>query len=406
MSLLISCDRYYITNDGNITIPISTDDAAHIGAHARYPWVTVSDDITSDPSTSYDREESIEDVMRVSAAFAHTPDIYLVSPIDFTNGFVPRYATRYTRDARSNNDTHSGTHSVCVSLLSDTTTIDPAARVIGPLGNHYGSIVADTFSRPDRYTFKSHLQDFFGRNTVVVDTQDMHNTDIDALAYLVENNAEVFVKNALDKGPTGIISTTSLHRLLNSDDLNTATYEGMLAVAITENPVFEHWAWGLPRYIFVQEPLSMQYETRFFYVDGKCISASGRIIDLVPDEHSVRDPFCYADHAVVHHSHSNDGQVPVRNPHYQDMYSLAQQISTTWSQHEENALTCVVDIAWDADSDSAVLVELNGISNAGHYGASAHAIYAALLDTTDGYQGLNYGAMRGALDELRAKTHT
>ena len=180
----------------------------------------------------------------------------------------------------------------------------------------------------------------------------------------------------------------------------------MLALAITENPAFEHWAWGLPRYIFVQEPLSMQYETRFFYVDGQCVSASGRIIDLVPDEHSVRDPFYYADHAVVHHSRSNDGQVPEHNPHYQDMYSLAQQISTAWSQHEDNALTCVVDIAWDADSDSTILVELNSISNAGHYGASAHAVYAALLDTTDGYRGLNYGAIRGALNDLRAKTHT
>ena len=397
MPLLISCDRYYVTDDGNITIPISTDDAAHIGAHARYPWVTVSDDIITNPHVSYDREESIEDVMRVSAAFAHTPDIYLVSPIDFTNGFVPRYATRYTRDARSN--------TVSVSPLDHTAAIDPTAQVIGPLGNHYGGIVTDIFSRPDRYAFKPYLADFFGRRTAVIDTQNMYDTEIDELAYLVENNAQLFIKDALNKGPTGIISTDSLHRLLNSDDLNAETYEGMLAVAITQNPAFEHWAWGLPRYVFIQEPLFMQHETRFFYVNGQCVSASGRIIDLVPDENSVRDPFYYADHAVVHLSYSNDGQVPVRNPHYKDMYSLAEQISTTWSSHEKNNMTCVVDVAWDADSDSAVLVELNSISNAGHYGASAHAVYAALLDTTDGYQGLNYGAMRGALDDLRSNTH-
>lgn len=396
MPLLISCDRYHITDDGAITIPISTNDANHIGDHAHHPWVTISDSIIADADVSYDREESIEDVMRVGAAFAHTPDIYLTSPIDFVNGFVPRYATRYTLDENS----VSGEHTIHTSPLAHTSTIDPTAQVIGPLGHHYSSAIADAFSRPDRYAFKPHLEDFFGRRTVVLDTQNMHDTEIDELAYLVENNAQLFVKDALNKGPTGTIDTDSLFTLLNSDDLNAETYEVMLALTISRNPAFEHWAWGLPRYIFIQEPLSMQYETRFFYVNGQCVSASGRIIDLVPDENSVRDPFYYADHTVVHLSHSNDGQVPVRNPHYQDMYDFAQLISTTWSQHEENALTCVVDIAWDADSDSVVLVELNDISNAGLYGASAHAVYAALLNTTDGYQGLNYGAMRTSLDNL------
>lgn len=400
MSLLISCDRYHITDDGALTIPISTDDAAHIGAHARYPWVTVSDDVIADPSISYDREESIEDVMRVGAAFAHKPNIYLTSPIDFVNGFVPRYATRYTLDENS----VSSEHTIHTSPLAHTSTIDPTAQVIGPLGHHYSSAIADAFSRPDRYAFKPHLEDFFGRRTAVIDTQNMHDTEIDELAYLVENNAQLFVKDALNKGPTGTIDTDSLFTLLNSDDLNAETYEDMLAVAIiTGNPAFERWSWGLPRYIFVQEPLTMQYETRFFYVDGKCISASGRIVDLVPDENSVRDPFYYSDRTVTRQSHSHDGQVPSQNPHYQDMYDFAELISTTWSQHEENSLTCVVDIAWDADSDSAVLVELNGISNAGLYGASAHAVYTALLDITDGYQGLNYATMCAALDNLHVR---
>lgn len=385
MSLLISCDRYHITDNGAITIPISTADAAHIGSQAHRPWVTISDSVITDPDSRYDREENIEDVMRVNAAFAHTPDIYLTSPMDFINGMTPRHVTRYKS---------LGEESVLVSPLQDTTAIDPKATIIGPLGTYYSSFVTDLFSSPDRYAFKEHLTDFFGRHTVVVDTQDMNNTDIDALEYLVTTNTRVFIKDALSKGPTGTINTATLYRAITSVDFDAETYEYMLNLAITRHAEFEAWGWGLPRFIFIQEPISMQYETRFFYVDGRLISASGRIIDLVPDGNSVYDPFYYAERAVQHASHSNDDQVVECNPHYQDMYNLAQQINAQWSRHEKDAMTCAIDIAWDADHNRAVLVELNSISNSGLYGASAHAVYGALLDTTDGYGGLNYGAMR------------
>lgn len=398
MSLLISCDRYHITDNGAITIPVKSADTDTLGPEANKPWVIISDEIANNPGCRYDREENIEDIMRVNAAFAHTDDIYLTSPMDLPNGMTPRHATRYFYD--------SDTDTIVTRPLNKPETIDPHARVIGPLSTYYSAVIADLFSNPDRYAFKDHLADFFGRETIVVNTQSMNDTDIDKLAYMVENNHQLFVKDALSKGPTGVINTTKLHQTMLSVDFNAETYEDMLTTAITADLNFESWAWGLPRYLFIQEVVPMQYETRFFYVNGRLISASGRIIDLVPSYQGLSDPFYCANYAVKNASHSHDGQVPERNPHYREMYDLAQQINTVWSHHEDHPTTCTIDIAWDAAHDRAVLVEFNSISNSGLYGANVHDIYAALLDTTNGYQGLTYADMRDTFKEFYTSNFT
>lgn len=398
MPLLISCDRYHITDNGTITIPITSADVDILGPEANKSWVIISDEIANNPGSRYDREENIEDIMRVNAAFAHTDDIYLTSPMDLPNSMTPRHATRYFYD----NDTDT----IVTRPLNKPESIDPNARVIGPLGTYYSAVIADLFSNPDKYAFKDHLADFFGRETIVVDTQSMNDTDIDKLAYMVENNHQLFIKDALSKGPTGIISTTKLHQTMLSVDFDAETYEDMLTSAITADLNFESWVWGLPRYLFIQEVIPMQYETRFFYVDGRLISTSGRIIDLVPSYQGLSDPFYCADYAVKNHSHGGDGQVPERNPHYREMYDLAQSINAAWSSNEDHATTCTVDIAWDAAHKRAVLVECNSISNSGLYGANVHAIYAALLDTTNGYQGLTYAYMRDTFKEFYTSNHT
>jgi len=139
------------------------------------------------------------------------------------------------------------------------------------------------------------------------------------------------------------------------------------------------WGYRTPRFVCVQEARPLQYETRFFCVDGRIVSAAGRIINYTPDWDSDNDPYAYADVATIRPSENNDGQQPRRNPYYTQMREVVEANIEEILADNPNMSTFVMDMAWDTILEQPVLVEINGLSNAGFYGASPRTIYYELL---------------------------
>ena len=153
MSLIISCDRYYILN-GQITIPVSEEDSHILGQLANQPWVFVTDNSSILTQSRYDREESIEDIHRVCAAYELEEDIFLTSPFDITNGMNPQHFTRY-----------------CGNTIDNDSTIDPQSKIIGPLGKFVESMVDKKYHNANNYAEKPYITPYLQRYSKVIDTE-------------------------------------------------------------------------------------------------------------------------------------------------------------------------------------------------------------------------------------------
>lgn len=378
MSLIISCDRYHIL-DGKLTIPVAKKDSNLLGQLANKPWVFVTDDSLILAQSRYDREENIEDIHRIDAACRLEEDIFLTSPFDIANGFTPQYCTRYSKD----------------SITKDS-PIDPQSKIIGPLGNFAESLVDKKYHNANSYAEKPYLVPFLQRYSIIVDIEDeesVHRLWRDYREYLEGRN--LFIKNPYHKDVNGCVDAS---KVTDNDSFDPFYLFKMLET----NPVFDYWAYQTPRFLLVQEEMVMNYETRFFVVDGVVISASGRVIDFIPTQLSIDNPFYYARKAVQHQSRGGDNQKVVDNPYYDSMVNYVQNIIKTVECHEKDTVTCVFDIAWSPEKKSPVLVEVNGISNSGLYGCSAGAIYQKLYDNNC-YQGLTLGDCRKEMDKLLGK---
>lgn len=378
MSLIISCDRYHIL-DGKLTIPVAKKDSNLLGQLANKPWVFITDDPLILAESRYDREENIEDIHRIHAAYRLEEDIFLTSPFDITNGFKPQYCTRYSKD----------------SIPKDS-PIDPQSKIIGPLGKFVESMVDKKYHNANNYAEKPYITPFLQRYSMVVDTDDEESVkklQRDYREHLEGKN--LFIKNPYHKDVNGCVDVSKVMGADSYDPL-------FLFKLLDTNPVFDYWAYQAPRFLLVQEEMTMNYETRFFVVDSDIVSASGRVIDFVPTQLSLDDPFYYARKAVQHQSRGGDNQQVVDNPYYDRMVEYVQDIINTVEYHEKDTVTCVFDIAWSPEKQSPVLVEVNGISNSGLYGCSAGAIYQKLYDNNC-YQGLTLDDCRKEMDKLLGK---
>lgn len=368
MSVVVSCDRYHVLDNGDLVVPVRPEDAEKLGTWVDFPWVLVTDDESVLCDARYDREESIEDINRIAGAFVCEENMFLTSPFDVHNAMVPSHVCRVVRNSDG------------VVVMEKTDRVDRLAYVLGPVGSMWGGMVDRVFEFPDRYAFKPYVVEFLRRESCVVDS--VSGQGFDGLVDLSKRHDELFVKNALDKDATGVVSSCFLDETI--DDWETALFR-----FVCSNERLEAWSYRLPKYLLFQETVTLEYETRFFVVDGKIVSASGRVIDFVPDTLSHRDPFAYADKAVRYRSMSHDGQDVITNPHYGELFDLAEQIVQSLEAHENSAPTCVIDVAWCGTKNRAALVEVNGISNAGLYGGDAITIYKALYDSGC-YKGVTY----------------
>lgn len=382
MSVVVSCDRYHVLDNGNLVVPVRLEDAEKLGTWADFPWVLITDNERILRDARYDREESIEDINRIAGAFVCEENIFLTSPFDVHNAMVPRHVCRVVRNADG------------AVVMEKTDQVDRSAYVLGPVCGMWGETVDRVFEFPDRYAFKSYVVRFLGRESCVVDS--VSGQGFEGLVDLSKRYAELFVKNALDKDATGVVSSCFLDETV--DDRETALFR-----FVCSNGDLEAWSYRLPKYLFFQETVTLEYETRFFVVGGKIVSASGRVIDFVPDTLSHRDPFAYADWAVQYQSVANDGQDVVTNPYYGKLFDLVEQIIRSIEDNENSAPTCAIDVAWCETKNQAALVEINGISNAGLYGGDAITIYKALYDSGC-YKGLTYGDSLDFLKGLIGET--
>ena len=378
MSVVVSCDRYHVLDNGNLVVPVRPEDAEKLGTWADFPWVLVTDNEKILRDARYDREESIEDINRIAGAFVCEEDIFLTSPFDVHNAMVPGHVCRVVKNAAGE------------VVVEKAGQVDRAARVLGPVCGMWGETVDRVFEFPDRYAFKPYVVEFLRRESCVVES--VSGQGFNGLVDLSKRYDELFVKNALDKDATGIVSSCFLDETI--DDKETALFR-----FVCSNDDLEAWSYRLPKYLLFQETVALEYETRFFVVEGKIVSASGRVIDFVPDTLSHKDPFAYADKAVQYQSVSHDGQDVVTNPYYGELFDLAEQIVQSLETHENSAPTCVIDVAWCETKNQAALVEINGISNAGLYGCDALTIYKALYGSGR-YKGVTYGDSLGFLGRL------
>lgn len=388
---LISIDCCIVKHDGRIVIPIRPD---HVGAlkdpvHdlTTAPFVYVTDD----PQLlghAYDRERAIENIWRIYAIVSTYPGVYLTTAYGVYSSIHPKHVNYYEQSPITFDHKRGfvGMPSGDFSTFWDVTTglthrdINPDARIISQVGDMLLPCVDKAFGQPSRYLFNDTTKDMLHRNTLVLDTQ---NDSVDALTEFIDEYDEVFVKNALNKDVSGVVNTGNFNRKLNEWSLT--DYEPDLEEALNAlvdpeyNEQFQMWGYRTPHFVCLQEVRPLQYETRFFCVGGYIISAAGRIINYTPDWYSNNDPYTYADVATIRPSESDDGQQPRRNPYYAQMREVAEENLNKILADNPDMDTFVMDMAWDAILEQPVLVEINGLSNAGFYGASPHAIYYELV---------------------------
>lgn len=388
---LISIDCCIVKHDGRIVIPIRPD---HVGTLKNpvhdlttAPFVYVTDDPQLIGHT-YDRERAIENIWRVYAIVSTYPGVYLTTAYGVYSGIRPKYVNYYEQNPITFDPKGGfvGMPSGDFSTFWDVTTglthrdVNPDARIIGQVGDMLLPCVDKAFGRPSRYLFNDTVKDMLHRDTLVLDTQ---NDSIDALTEFIDEYDEVFVKNALNKDVSGVVSTDNLNKALKawpSFGFEPSLEDALNALVDPEhNEQFQMWGYRTPRFVCVQEARLLQYETRFFCVGGRIVSAAGRIINYVPDWYSNNDPYAYADVATIHLSESGDGQQPRHNPYYAQMREVAEENLNKILADNPDMDTFVMDMAWDAKLERPVLVEINGLSNAGFYGASPRAIYYELV---------------------------
>lgn len=388
---LISIDCCIVKHDGRIVIPIRPD---HVGALKNpvqdlttAPFVYVTDD----PQLighAYDRERAIENIWRVYAIASTYPGVYLTTAYGVYSGIRPKYVNYYEQSPITFDPKGGfvGMPSGDFSTFWDVTTgldhrdINPDARIISQVGDMLLPCVDKAFGHPSRYLFNDTVKDMLHRDTLVLDTQ---NDSIDALIEFIDEHDEVFVKNALSKDVSGVVSTDNLNKALKawpSFGFEPSLEDALNALVDPEhNEQFQMWGYRTPRFVCVQEARPLQYETRFFCVGGRIVSAAGRIINYTPDWDSDNDPYAYADVATIRPSENNDGQQPRHNPYYAQMREVVEDNVKTILADNPDMDTFVMDMAWDAKLERPVLVEINGLSNAGFYGASPRAIYYGLV---------------------------
>ena len=389
---LISVDCCIVKHNGRIVIPIRPD---HVGALKNplqdlttAPFVYVTDDPQLIGRT-YDRERAIENIWRVYAIASTYPGVYFTTAYGVYSGIRPKYVNYYEQNPITFDPKGGfvGMPSGDFSTFWDVTTgldhqdINPDARIIGQVGDMLLPCVDKAFGQSSQYLFNDAVKDMLHRDTLVLDTQ---NDSIDALIeFIQKRNGWVFIKNALNKDVSGVVDTDNFDKASETwalTDYKPDLEEALIALVDPEhNEQFQMWGYRTPRFVCVQEARPLQYETRFFCVGGRIVSAAGRIINYTPDWDSNNDPYAYADVATINPSEGGDGEQPRCNPYYTQMREVAENNVKTILADNLDMDTFVMDMAWDAILEQPVLVEINGLSNAGFYGASPRAIYYELV---------------------------
>jgi len=125
----------------------------------------------------------------------------------------------------------------------------------------------------------------------------------------------------------------------------------------------------------VQKHIEMQFERRFFIVDGLAVASAGCIPAYTPfDRLAPHDPRM--------RRHRRDGEDIIWAPEQtKTLHDFADRIATEL-RHSGNLSEYVLDVALNRDGNP-LIVEFNGIRNAGLYASDPHWVVRALLRRDD-----------------------
>lgn len=127
--------------------------------------------------------------------------------------------------------------------------------------------------------------------------------------------------------------------------------------------------------VMIYPEVPMHFETRFFVVNGEVVTGSGAYVNFTPC-HNTGELF----HTVGEYVRG-DGLLVDYSDRFDNMLALANEVAAGLKY--EGFDTYVLDMALD-DNDVPMVVETNGIHNAGLFAINEDALTDALIEHNDG----------------------
>jgi hypothetical protein len=123
----------------------------------------------------------------------------------------------------------------------------------------------------------------------------------------------------------------------------------------------------------VQGFVPMRFEYRFFVVDGLPVTGAGCIVAHTPANHRWES----FDHRVQEHRGNADSPVVENEAAVRQLTTFTAKVAKQWKQERPDLGTAVIDVALNEQNEPLV-VEFNGILNAGLYASDPRAVTVAV----------------------------
>lgn len=239
---------------------------------------------------------------------------------------------------------------------------EPGTPIWGPL-----SVLADAATRQQVLAEDYCLTEAFanprisGRVTVLTDPARFCHT-----VALFGAGKRIWFKARTAKKYLGVLDFTG-YASLTADDVRHVlaqdVYEsGWMLVSLSQ----------APGAIMVYEHVTMEYEYRFFVIDGKLVTGAGCIEEHTPVSNTALfDPFTRR----IRSDHKSEA--PVARPDVVSAYrGFITDARVLEAFADEGLTTYVMDVAMG--DDGPLVIELNGVLNAGLYACDTAALGAAI----------------------------
>ena len=230
--------------------------------------------------------------------------------------------------------------------------------VWGPVPSCYENAVPTTEAHENWYTLG---RDLLRRECILFYGDDY--SVLDRARKFIEGKKEIFAKAQHHKKGSGIICVPD--RFDNDRDFHDFMVSEVAGVV-------DPYSFLVPNMI-VQGVIYPQWETRFFVVDGKLVSCSGRVISSTPLYPVLRkggqgEEGAFSPLGMKEFS-TGEKDVVEANPHIKAVREHAQKVLDELNKEEEH-LWCTIDVCVTKTGDETqpALVEANMFSNSGLYG--------------------------------------
>lgn len=307
-----------------------------------------------------DLEDSQEDAARVHAATFAYDDVYIID------------ATTIPADGEELRGHLIGDTSSDGVPLSDLSKCD----IIGPIPRSYEMYTRN--SLVDNYFAQEEIHPYLNRDIAwgTVDSDEEKSLysrpggeKDTSLEEFCAGRTSIFAKTV----SKGVARRANLETV---DDLAFSSLTGHIMEEVFDGPIYM-----LPMMVY-QEDVSMEWEERFFVVNGRIVTYSGRIISDVPkfDDSGVGREL---NHGIREFSRGEDTDDSVvdSSPFHDAKCRLVQRVVDSINGSGRYFGDYVVDACMMTKKNgerTPAVVELNGIQNAGLYGCNVYALVSAM----------------------------